>query len=433
MAEPSLFGNYRHCIGRLVEGAEDAALYEDLGDYKNIRKICDEVLENYNVEHKPMTLVLFESALEHLTRLYRIISFPRGHALLVGVGGSGKQSLARLSSYMAGCAVFEITLARGYGENELREDLKLLYQQLASTPTVFLFTDAHVKEDGFLEFINNMLTTGMVPALFEQEEQDAIINQVRKEVKAAGIVETSSNCWHYYVQKARNNMHIVLAMSPSGDALRTRCRNFPGLVSSSVIDWFFPWPKDALTKVADFFLAEDNLPEEHRKAIEDHLVFVHQNVLDVRERFQTALRRFYYVTPKNYLDFISNYRSQVKSSSKNIEKSVKRLKGGLTKLVEAAEAVARMEKDLAEKVVIVTAKTIDVEAMIKNISEKSAIASESQEKAAVKAQHVEEQNVIIAEEKEKAEEALSEALPAVEAAAAALENLDKKQIGRAHV
>merc|ERR1711871_1941824 len=426
--QPVIFGNYRHCVGRLVEGAEDPKLYEDLGDYKVIRKICDEVLENYNVEHKPMNLVLFESALEHLTRLYRILSFPRGHALLVGVGGSGKQSLCRLAAYMASCDTFGITLSRGYGENEFRDDLKELYQKLVTTPTVFLFTDAHVKEDGFLEFINNMLTTGMVPALFDQEETDGIINSVRKEVKAAGIPETSANCWHYYVNKARDNMHIVLAMSPSGDALRTRCRNFPGLVSSCVIDWFSPWPTDALTKVADFFLAEESLPEEHHKNIEEHLVFVHQNVLDIRDRFQAALRRYYYVTPKNYLDFINNYRVQVKANQKKIDRQVKRLQGGLTKLIEATGAVGRMEKDLAEKKVIVDAKTVEVEAMIENISAKTAVATENQEKASVKQKHVEEQNVIIAEEKEKAEEALSEALPAVEAAAAALENLDKADL-----
>ena len=63
-------------------------------------------------------------------RTHRVIRMDQGHALLVGVGGSGRQSLARLAAFAAGCEVFEITLSRGYGEEEFREDLKQLYNKL---------------------------------------------------------------------------------------------------------------------------------------------------------------------------------------------------------------------------------------------------------------------------------------------------------------
>ena len=99
-------------------------------------------------------------------------SYRGGNALLVGVGGSGKQSLTRLATYCAGYDIFSIQLMRGYGETEFREDLKTLYKLLGTKEVVFLFTDAHVALEGFLEFLNNMLTTGMVPALYEQDEMD---------------------------------------------------------------------------------------------------------------------------------------------------------------------------------------------------------------------------------------------------------------------
>jgi hypothetical protein len=97
-----------------------------------------------------MNLVLFDDALEHLTRIHRVIRMDQGHALLVGVGGSGKQSLCRLASFAAGCDVFEITLSRGYGESSFRDDLKILYNKLGmeNKKTVFLFTDQHVAEEG---------------------------------------------------------------------------------------------------------------------------------------------------------------------------------------------------------------------------------------------------------------------------------------------
>lgn len=58
--------------------------------------------------------------------------------------------------------VFEILLSRGYSENNFRDDLKNLYLKLGieNKMMIFLFTDAHVAEEGFLELVNNMLTSG---------------------------------------------------------------------------------------------------------------------------------------------------------------------------------------------------------------------------------------------------------------------------------
>ena len=71
-----------------------------------------------------------------------------------------------------------------------------------------------------------------------------------------GLPHTKEAVWNYFIQKSINNMHIVLAMSPVGDILKTRCRNFPGLVNNVSIDWFTAWPKQALHAVANQFLSE---------------------------------------------------------------------------------------------------------------------------------------------------------------------------------
>lgn len=428
--EPVLFGDFERAVERITSGGvyEDPRLYRDMGGYEWVRNIFGNVLEQYNIERPQMSLVLFEQALEHLCRIHRIIRTPRGNALLVGVGGSGKQSLTSLATYCAGYKLFQVSLCRGYGEEQFKEELKELYKQLGQGDVVFLFTDAHVVEEGFLEFLNNMLTTGMVPALYAPDERDSLSNTVRAEVRQLGLPETPDNLWAHYVTKCRNNLHIVLAMSPSGSKLRLRCRNFPGLVSNTVIDWFFPWPNDALEKVAEFFLQDEPLPEEHKRSVVSHLVFAHQSVSAAAHKFEEELRRKYFVTPKNYLDFIHNYKVQLKDNHKRIAVSVKRLAGGLQKLIEAAENVDRMQIVLTEKKVIVDDKTEKVQALISIIQEKTASASAQQQEATIKQKVAEEQAIVITKEKAIADEALMEALPAVEAASKALEALRREDL-----
>ena len=213
LQDPILFGDYQSAHKELTpeeEGGPEAGvlrLYEDVGTYSDIKPWFEKILGYYNQLNKTMNLVFFEDALEHLTRIHRIIRLDQGNALLVGVGGSGKQSLSKLAAYTAGCGVFEITLTRGYDESMFREDLKTLYTEIGvnNRKMVFLFTDAHVADEGFLELINNMLTSGMVPGLYADDEKEGIAGGVRDDCAKAGLGETKEACWRYYVDRCRNN------------------------------------------------------------------------------------------------------------------------------------------------------------------------------------------------------------------------------------
>jgi len=433
LREPCLFGdllNYHEVEEeRSAGGGEEVRLYEDLQDFERFKPVLEGVLEKYNGVHKPMNLVLFDDCLGHLVRVHRLMRLPRGNALLVGVGGSGKQSITRLAAYTADADVFSITLTRGYNEALFRDDLKQLYSKLQTQPTAFLFTDGHVAEEGFLELINNMLTAGMVPALFEESEKDGIVNSIRDEaVKKGGAVDTKDSIWQYFIGKCRDNLHVVLAMSPVGEQLRVRCRSFPGMVNNTVIDWFVPWPEAALESVAGVFLAEEDLPDPSRRPIVEHMVMVHQMVRTQSEEFLQQLKRYNYVTPKNYLDFISNYRSVLKEERRKIDGSIQRLDGGLSKLVQAATEVDAMQAKLVVAQVEVAEKSTQVKEMLVEITENCAVAEQQQEAANLKEKELNVMSEQISEEKAEAEAALEEALPALEDAAAALNDLKKDDI-----
>ncbi|XP_064619187.1 dynein axonemal heavy chain 10-like isoform X2 [Lineus longissimus] len=425
--EPSLFGDYRTAMDE-----SEPRLYEDIQDYEAAKALFQEIMEEYNERYTAMNLVLFDDALEHLTRIHRVIRMDQGHALLVGVGGSGKQSLTKLAAFAAECEVFEITLSRGYSESSLRDDLKNLYNKLGmeNKKVVFLFTDQHVVEEGFLELINNMLTSGMVPALYADDEKEQIVTAMRNEASKGGAILPKEQIWQYFVTKCANNLHIVLAMSPVGETLRTRCRNFPGLVNNASIDWFFPWPEQALYAVASVFISPDNLliPDSHRDNVVSIIVLVHQSVTEYSKEFLMKLRRANYVTPKNYLDFINTYLKLLEEKDQWVLAQCDRLVGGLQKLAEASEQLNELNEKLAVQKVAVTEKTEACESLLADITSGTEQATEKKAMAMAKGQEIEEQSKIISVEKKDAEDSLAEALPALEAARIALEDLDKSDV-----
>jgi len=96
LAEPLIFQPFTH-----EKETGDFAV-RPIKDWDQLKNSLEERLEEYNETNVVMNLVLFKDAMCHVCRIARILYQPGGNALLVGVGGSGKQSLARLASFILG-------------------------------------------------------------------------------------------------------------------------------------------------------------------------------------------------------------------------------------------------------------------------------------------------------------------------------------------
>ncbi|KAG7199558.1 hypothetical protein KM043_014169 [Ampulex compressa] len=427
LRDPLLFGDFRNACSE-----DEPRYYEDLLDYEAVYNLFQEIFEEYNERNTTkLHMVLFNDALEHLIRVHRALRLHRGNVLVVGIGGSGKKSVIKLASFAANCQIFEIVLSRGYSEATFREDMKNLYNLVGveNKRIVFLFTSSHIVDESFLEMVNNMLMTGVVPALFSDEEKDTIVNITRDAAAAAGFGITREAVWSYFVKASTSNLRIALSMSPSGDVLRTRCRNYPGLVSSTTIDWMFPWPDQALVAVANVTLRDNpNIPQEHREAVVDHMVYVHKSVCEYTLDFLTKLRRRNYVTPKHYLDFIDTYLKLLLEKKDYIDSQCDRLSGGLQKIAEASVTLAELNKILAVQRVKVADQTRNCEQLLASIGESTDIAMEKKELSEEKRKEIEDQKKMITKEETEAKQALAEAQPALDGARLALGELEKADI-----
>jgi len=107
---------------------------------------------------------------------------------------------------------------------------------------------------------------------------------------------------------------MILAFSPVGNKFRERSQKFPSLFSQCSINWFLPWPEDALIAVSSKFLGgfKMDAKKEVRTALEKHMGKCHDLVTEVCEIYFSRMRRRVFVTPKSYLSFIELSKSVYK-------------------------------------------------------------------------------------------------------------------------
>uniref|UniRef100_A0A674I063 Dynein axonemal heavy chain 8 n=1 Tax=Terrapene triunguis TaxID=2587831 RepID=A0A674I063_9SAUR len=410
---------------------EAPKIYEMIPSFEFLCEKLQMYQRQYNetIRGSFLDLVFFKDAMTHLVKISRIIRTACGNALLVGVGGSGKQSLSRLASFIAGYRIFQITLTRSYNVSNLTDDLKLLYRVAGAEGKgiTFIFTDNEIKDEAFLEYLNNLLSSGEISNLFARDELDEItqglISVMKKELPR--FPPTFDNLYEYFISRSKKNLHVVLCFSPVGEKFRARSLKFPGLISGCTMDWFNRWPKEALVAVASYFLSEFNIvcSSEVKAQVVETMGLFHDMVSESCENYFQRYRRRAHVTPKSYLSFINGYKDVYSEKLGNINEQAERMQIGLSKLMEASESVAKLSLELAVKekeLALASVKADKVLAEVTVSAEASAKVKNEVQGVKDKAQKIVDE---IDSEKVVAETKLEAARPALEEAEAALNTI----------
>ncbi|KAK3274277.1 hypothetical protein CYMTET_17534, partial [Cymbomonas tetramitiformis] len=417
--EPLLFSTIRDDV------------YDDCVNLEETHTLLVQALEAYNEVNARMNLVLFDDAMHHICRILRILRFPNGHVLLVGVGGSGRQSLTRLAAFIGSYSLVQVEINETYTIADLREELKRMYLRAGQKEDdlCLLITDSQISDEKFLVYLNDFLSCGDIPDLFNSEERQKVVDSLRAAAKAAGVVDTPENCWEFFIQRVRAHLHLAMCFSPVGSNFRVRVRRFPALITCSYVDWFQPWPEDALLSVAHRFLHQLDLGEP--RVTEGVVHFINQSFQSVNrlsEEYLLQERRYSYTTPKSLLDQITLFTHKLEQKRREVGESIQRLQTGLVRLQSTSRDAAAMEEELNVKQVEVEEKKRAADALVEQVGEEKEKVQAESELSVTEAANCEVKAKEVAEIEVECRKELEKAEPAVAAAELALDTLQKKDL-----
>ncbi|XP_053375273.1 dynein axonemal heavy chain 6-like isoform X4 [Mercenaria mercenaria] len=439
-----------------VDDQSHARIYRPIVDQNKIRQTLEEFYMRMNFGNTKLTgeelenyyswmasqMVFFRDAVDHICRAARIFSQPGGHMLLVGLDGCGKSTIAHLASFIAGCELFKLTLQRGYGMIEFRDDLKKVFLQtgVKGEKMIFLLTDADIVKESFLEDINCILNSGEVPDLFDNEEVDGITMDLKQSATQADIPDTRQAVYNYFIQRVRQNLHVVLALSPAGGRFRQRCRMNPALINCCTIDWYDEWDEEAMLSVAQVFfenaefIADKDVDiQELKTKVGAMCVDIHKSINIMAVKYWDEMRRHYYSTPSSYMELIRIYSKMLRENKTEFMDNKNRLLVGLFKLSEANSLVGVMQDELVQIGPQIVQKQKDTEVLLEQLERDAKAVNEVRAIVEHEESIMKKETQIVQNYSEECQSDLESVIPALKMAVASLETLDKASISEIRV
>ena len=407
--------------------------YEEITDIKRLGRVLDDALLSYNQANltNKMDLVFFEEAICYVAKIGRALRQKRGSCLLIGVSGCGKESYTNLAAFILESRFFKISVSKNYRRENFREEIKGLTVDagIEGKAITFMLNDNQLSNEAFLEDINSILNTGEINNLYKSDELDTIIRDMDDIMTKLKLPGTKESKYTTFLERVRDNLHIVLSMSPIGESFRSRCRKFPSLVNCCTLIYFDKWPITALESVCSHTLADlgyMDKPLQH--SLTTLFSLIHLSVESTSLIFYEELRRKFYVTPKSYIDalrfFISSFEKMIERHAGDIERLSKGVKNfqAATKLIEQLKNTLTKLKPVIEENTMKANKALE----IKEVEAQKVV--EEDTKIEIEKNKLYQQRTLIEISRAEAKKDLDAVQPLLDEARRGLDSLDPEDI-----
>ncbi|KAH3766505.1 axonemal inner arm dynein heavy chain 3 [Pelomyxa schiedti] len=370
--------------------------YSEVTDFERVTEVVKSHLTDFNNSAEiPLELHLFPESVQHILRLLRVLKHQGGHMLLLGMGGSGRQSNTRLAAHIAQMQVEQLSTVRRYSKTQWNEDLKRVIRKagLQCVPTVFLLNDTQLTSMAFFEDLTNLIHNGNIPDLLSVEDVDAITQSMRASKNPTLNTELASteNLMSQFTAQLKTNLHVVLCMSPFQKIFATSVSLFTPLFTNSILDWYYPWPVSALNIISLESLREFPLGGVKSCKVADACVAMHKTVEDISKKFLSE--------------------------------------GGCLEKVKSLSATVREIQDTIEKLLPqLSQMSAETDDLLSSLSKKSAEADATKERIHQEEMEIEKETIQQQELQVQQEEQLKQALPLLQAADNAIQHLSRKEI-----
>ena len=413
----------------------DERPYEEITDIKRLARVLDDVLLRYNQKNlnNKMDLVFFNEAICYITRIARTLRQKRGSCLLIGVSGCGKESYTNLAAFMLESKFFKIRIGKNYRRDNFKEDIKGLTREtgIDGKSITFMMNDSQLSNERFLEDINSILNTGEINNLYKTDEYDTIIrdmDDVMIKLKKVGTKETK---YSIFLDRIRDNLHIVLSMSPVGESFRSRCRKFPSLVNCCTLIYFDKWPASALRSVCSKTLSDLGYMDKLLQvSLTDIFPQIHLSVEEMSVTFFEELRRKFYVTPKSYIDALKFFIDSLVSKKEEYAANIERLNKGLKNFHATTKIVEQLQNTLTKLKPVIEENTLKANKALEIQEIEAAKVAEEEDKIEIENNKLYQQRTLIEISRAEAQKELDAVQPLLDEARRGLDTLNQEDIGR---